>query len=115
METTLTGEGELALLKMARASDFKVNLAYAGLPRVEMSAARVSERVRDGGHDVPLDDIVRRFERSMANLHVALVLADRAYLLDDAGERHRLIYAVEAGRVKFCAARLPAWAASALA
>ena len=107
VETTLTGQGELALLERARTVGFKVNLAYVGLPRMEMSRSRVTERVLDGGHDVPLDDIQRRFGRSLANLPIALERADRAYLLDNAGLRHRLVYAVEAGRVKYRASTLP--------
>jgi len=33
-----------------------------------MSALRVAERVAKGGHDVPVDDIRRRFSKSLANL-----------------------------------------------
>ncbi len=51
----------------------------------------------------------------MSDLRIALPFADRAYLLDNAGERHRLVYAIEAGRVKVRAERLPAWAIIALA
>ncbi len=115
VETTLTGQSELALMQEARTAGLKVNLAFVGLTRVEMSASRVGERVLDGGHDVPLDDIVRRFGRSMANLRIALSYADRAYLLDNAGRRHRLIYATESGRIKYQAPILPTWASTALA
>ena len=115
VETTLTGQGELALLERARTVGFKVNLAYVGLPRMEMSRSRVTERVLDGGHDVPLDDIQRRFGRSLANLPIALERADRAYLLDNAGLRHRLVYAVESGRVKYRASTLPSWVPDPLA
>ena len=109
IETTLTGNGELTLLEKARFAGFKVNLAYVGLSRVDMSASRVSERVRRGGHDVAMDDIRRRFGRSLANLPLALARTDRAYLLDNTGLRHRLVYVVEFGRVKFRTAKLPSW------
>ncbi len=33
-----------------------------------MSKARVAERVRHGGHNIPLNDIERRFSRSLNNL-----------------------------------------------
>ncbi len=33
-----------------------------------MSKARVSERVKHGGHNIPLKDIERRFSRSLHNL-----------------------------------------------
>ena len=114
VETTLTGQGELALLGNARTAGFKVNLVYVGLNRLEASASRVSQRVLDGGHDVPIADIRRRFARSLANLRPALAAADRAYLIDNAGLNRRLVYIAEAGRVKYCADTMPGWAASAL-
>ena len=115
IETTLTGQSELKLIQKARTAGFKVNLAYVGLRRVEMSISRVSERVRRGGHDVPIADLHRRFARSLANVRTALAPANRAYLIDNAGSNHRLLYVVESGRVKYCADTLPAWAAAALA
>ena len=38
------------------------------LPSIEMSKARVAERVAHGGHHISLHDIERRFARSLHNL-----------------------------------------------
>ena len=38
------------------------------LPNIEMSKLRVAERVRQGGHNIPIQDIERRFSRSLYNL-----------------------------------------------
>ncbi len=113
VETTLTGKGELVLMAKARSVGFKVTLAYVGLLRAEMSAARVIERVRSGGHDVTDEDIYRRFSRSVGNLPSALKQADRAYLLDNS-IRHRLLYATQGGRLMYRSANLPPWAQEAL-
>ncbi len=43
-------------------------LIYLALPHVSLSKLRVAERVRHGGHDIPLKDIERRFPRSLVNL-----------------------------------------------
>ena len=79
------------------------------LLRADLSAARVADRVAQGGHDVPLDAIARRFPASLANLPRALELADRAYIFDNSEERRRLLLRGEEGRVRWRAADLPSW------
>ena len=37
-------------------------------PSAEASLARVGRRVRQGGHGVPEADVLRRYDRSVANL-----------------------------------------------
>ena len=67
-ETTLAGRTYLKWIERLRSSGWQVELIYLALPSVEMSKARVSERVRHGGHNIPLKDIERRFSRSLCNL-----------------------------------------------
>ncbi len=96
-------------MRRAAAAGYKVTLVYVGLASVQQSAARVGERVRRGGHDVPGADVRRRYERSLANLPEALTIAARAYVLDNSGQRHRLVLAREQDRVKHVARELPTW------
>ncbi len=67
-ETTLSGRAYLKLIKRLREAGWYVELIYLALPSVEMSKERVSERVRHGGHNIPVGDIERRFSRSLYNL-----------------------------------------------
>jgi len=67
-ETTLSGRSYLKLIKRLRAEGWRVELLYLALPNVEMSRLRVAERVAHGGHNIPLQDIERRFPRSLRNL-----------------------------------------------
>ena len=115
IETTLTGNSELAVMRAAAQRGFKVNLVYVGLRDILSSIGRVSNRVAAGGHDVPVTDLNRRFDRSFGNLPAAMALAERVILIDNSGRRRRFLYSAEAGRVKFAAADLPAWATAALA
>jgi predicted ABC-type ATPase len=98
VETTLTGKGELNLMRRAAARRYKINLFFVGLNNAQLSAGRVAERVRSGGHPVPLEDIFRRFDRSPANLSDAIQVADRAFVLDNSDVRRRLLLSVESGR-----------------
>lgn len=99
IETTLTGR----------------NLVYIGLRDVRHSIGRVSERVRRGGHDVPLVDLLRRFDRSVANLRIVMTIANhRVLLVDSSGQRRRLLFSSKAGRVKYRSPAAPTWATLAM-
>jgi predicted ABC-type ATPase len=67
-ETTLSGKGYLKLIDRLHQANWRVDLHYVALPSVELSKARVAERVRHGGHNIPTEDIERRFPRSLRNL-----------------------------------------------
>lgn len=67
-ETTLSGRGYLSLVQRLLDAGWRVELVYLALPSVEMSRLRVAERVSHGGHNIPLQDIQRRFPRSLNNL-----------------------------------------------
>lgn len=113
-ETTLSGKGELKVMRDASAAGYKVNLVYVGVRDAQTSAARVGERVAGGGHDVPREHTDRRYARTMANLAVAMGIADRSIMLDNSGERHRLLLVRENGRTRFEAATMPGWAVRAI-
>lgn len=81
-------------------------------PRI--NAARVADRVIRGGHTVPIDKIVRRYERSMSNLVLAIGLADRVYLYDNSvdGVDARLCARTVDGALRKVYDALPLWIAS---
>ena len=67
-ETTLAGRSYLKLIDRLQHDGWQIELIYLALPSIEMSKARVAERVAHGGHHIPLRDIERRFARSLHNL-----------------------------------------------
>lgn len=115
VETTLSGNSEIALMRDARAAGFKVNFVFVGLDRAEMSAARVSTRVAEGGHDVPDEDIARRFGRSRANLPAAFNVAERVIVLENSGLAPRLLMVAASERPTRRSLELPDWLEAALA
>ena len=83
VETTLSGHGALRLMDNARAAGYRVVLHYVSVDSVEQTLDRISCRVALGGHDVPEDDVRRRFDRSRANLPAAIMRADESRLYDN--------------------------------
>ena len=114
IETTLSGHREMALLRHAKEAGYKITLVYIGVNSPDMSLGRISQRVAEGGHHVPPEDVARRYSRSMANLTVALQIVDRAFVLDNSSQRRRLLLSIEHGQVKHRSRNLPRWAHDAL-
>lgn len=91
-ETTLAGRTYAAFLKELRSAGYSVHLYYLWLPDVELHVQRVAERVRQGGHDVPEEDIRRRYKRSLVNFfELYQPLADRWAIFDNTGTTPRKI------------------------
>lgn len=113
IETTFSGNSELAFMRAAKASGYKVNLIFVATASPLVSAGRVAGRVEDGGHFVSRRDIERRYYRSLENLAEGVALADRAWLIDNSSKRPRLVATLEQGREKASSMNLPKWVQAA--
>lgn len=89
---------------------YRNRLVYICVESPEQSIQRVRERVAQGGHDVPDDDVRRRYARSISNLRRVVDLADESILYDNSGPEPRLIAEIRAGKVVSISGELPDWA-----
>ena len=64
IESTLSGKYLKDIINKAKEKDFKIVLIYLFLETEDENISRVRNRVLNGGHDVPLEDIKRRYFRS---------------------------------------------------
>ena len=60
-ETTLSGHRVLNTVKKAIDKGYYIRLYYVGLNTVEESLLRIENRVKKGGHNIPDEDVIRRF------------------------------------------------------
>lgn len=60
-ETTLSGRSYAQDIPRWQQSGYRVNLIFLELPSVELALARVTGRVRHGGHAIPEATVRRRF------------------------------------------------------
>jgi len=114
IDTTFSGNRELSLMKKAAQAGYKVNLVFLCVESPSMCQARIIERVESGGHDVPPNDVARRYDRSLANLHMAIGLAERTFVLDNTGIKQRLLLSYEHGTIRHLSNNLPSWAKGAV-
>lgn len=68
LESTLSGRTYVNLFRAARDSGYAIELHYLWLASPAQAIARVRQRVRNGGHNVQIADIRRRFARSLKHL-----------------------------------------------
>jgi len=83
-ETTLASRKFAPWLRDPKGSGYVVNLVFLWLLSADMALARVAERVRQGGHDVPEATIRRRYDAGLANFFsLYQPLADSWQLVDN--------------------------------
>lgn len=67
-ETTLATRSYANLIQRAQKRGYYVHLLFFSLQEPEQAVARVAKRVSQGGHNIPLDIIYRRFWAGLQNL-----------------------------------------------
>ncbi len=66
-ETTFAGRSYISLIEAVKRKGYTVTVFFLWIPDVKLARERIKQRVKDGGHDVPFEDVKRRFERSRLN------------------------------------------------
>ncbi|HJR70802.1 MAG TPA: zeta toxin family protein, partial [Gammaproteobacteria bacterium] len=83
-ETTLTSRTFKPLLDELQRNGYQFHLIYLWLQTADLAIKRVQERVRAGGHDVPKDVVLRRYERGLSNFfNIYRPIADSWIMLDN--------------------------------
>ena len=67
VETTLSGNNHINTFKTAKELGYKIILVYTFVDNTKTCIERIKVRVKNGGHPVPDEDVVRRYKRSISN------------------------------------------------
>lgn len=111
IETVMSHESKLDFMRAARERGYRIYLYYISTSSPEINVGRVATRVMRGGHNVPEDKIKSRYERSLRNLHEAILLSDRAYIFDNSESSHKWIaeYDGATGELRYKEDEIPQW------
>ena len=91
-ETTLSGLGYLRRLKRWKAAGYRIEIIFLRLPSPTLALRRIAARVRQGGHNVPRADVLRRFVRGWLNFQrFYRPFADRWEVYDNSQRTPRLL------------------------
>lgn len=100
-------------LNDTRAKGFDVTLVYIGIPSPDFSARRVFARVEAGGHDVPLDKIQNRYNRTLINLDKAISSGLHVRIYDNSSFKNPYRFLAEFDNQKLkrrAQSSIPQWA-----
>jgi predicted ABC-type ATPase len=115
-ETVFSTDEKVEFLRRAKQADYFVRVFFISTSSPTINAARIARRVLEGGHTVPIEKIISRYERAMTNLTDAIAIADRVYLYDNSVDEQfaRLIARTQDGALRKIYGALPPWVAEAL-
>lgn len=82
-ETTLSGYKTEATAKQVKELGYHVRLFYVALDTAAESLTRIENRVKRGGHDIPHDDVLRRFSGRWEAIAKVLPYCDEAEFYDN--------------------------------
>ncbi len=79
-------------IKRWKNSGYEIQVVFLKLASPQLALRRIAARVRQGGHNVPRNDVLRRFDRGWSNFTtVYRLLADSWAVHDHSGDRPILI------------------------
>jgi predicted ABC-type ATPase len=91
-ETTFSGLGYVRRIRAWKRAGYKIEIVYLKLQSTGLALRRIAARVREGGHDVPRSDVMRRFSRGWENFkRIYQTLADVWTVYDNSGREPRLL------------------------
>lgn len=85
-ESVFSTEEKLNFLKSAKEKNYHIEAIFITVRDPLISIDRVSQRAQSGGHDVPRDKIIKRYEKCMNMLPEIIKVADIVKVYDNSDE-----------------------------
>lgn len=86
-ETVLSTERNLKLLKKAKEKGYFIRCYYILTADPMINVWRVKSRVESGGHDVPEEKIIARYDRALALVKDLVSVCDVCHIYDNSGSK----------------------------
>ncbi len=100
-ETTLSGKLYVNLFKSLKKQKYKIHIFFLWIPNADLAISRIKYRVAQGGHNVPVQDVLRRFKRCIYNFFsLYQPFIDSWMLFNNAGTTPILIAEKKNGKIK---------------
>ena len=112
-ETVMSSENKVDFLRRAKAAGYFIRLFFVSTDSPTINAARVAQRVTEGGHTVPIEKIISRYSKSIVNCAVVARFVDRTYVYDNSVDEQkatRLFRAIEGKLYKAYEENINPWA-----
>jgi predicted ABC-type ATPase len=99
-ETVFSSQEKIDFLIKAKEAGFFIRLFFIGTDGPIINASRVAKRVLEKGHDVPIQKIISRYFKSIANCVIINSIVDRLYIYDNSidGNDANLLFRASNGK-----------------
>ena len=111
-ETVLSAPDKIDYIQRAKQQNFFIRLFFICTDNPQINASRVAQRVMHGGHDVPIQKIISRYYKSIANCCLLSQIVDRLYVYDNSTENGlpELLFRANSGKLVKHYAPIREWA-----
>lgn len=111
-ETVFSANEKIEFLEFAKSKGFFIRLFFVGTNHPEINAKRITNRVLEGGHDVPITKIISRFTKSISNCTIASQLVHRLYIYDNSIDfaQAKLLFRASGGKIEKTYSEINEWA-----
>ena len=89
-ESTLSGLAYMNRLRAWKEAGYRIEIVFLRLDSTALALRRIAGRVRQGGHDVPRADVIRRFERGWRDFPAYRDISDSWEVYDNSGPKPKL-------------------------
>jgi len=115
-ETVYSHPSKIDFTARAKSLGYQVIMVVIHLEQVELNAARVAQRVSEGGHNVPTEKVIQRIPRMLAQVRASIPLCDQVRVLDNssAEDPFQPVLTISQGKVQPHRHPLPNWAEALL-
>ena len=104
-ETVLSTRRNLDLLKRAKEAGFFIRCYYVLTADPQINVARVASRVSAGGHNVPVDKIISRYDRALGLVHELVPVCDVCHIYDNSVDTPYRIFKKRKDQYWYCPER----------
>ncbi len=116
-ETVLSSDGKVDFIRRAHEAGYFIRIFFVSTAHPAINAARIAQRVMEGGHDVPISKVISRYYKSILNCKRVAAIADRVYVYDNSVDdaEARLLFRMTDGKpFKQYTDDIPEWAITIL-
>jgi predicted ABC-type ATPase len=106
VETNLTGTSYLDIARKAQSNGFKIHLIFVTTKDSETNVSRVADRVRKGGHNIPIKTIHQRYKLGHKQLSDHMQQIDNVKIFDNT-KQIRLVLNIENRKIKYLSYDIP--------
>jgi predicted ABC-type ATPase len=111
VESELSSNDNVEFVLRAMQLGYFVRLFFVATHSPSVNAARIAQRVMEGGHEAPISQIIARYSKSISNAVILARAVDRAYVYDNSVDNTppTLCFRASEGRITKRNAMSAAW------